>query len=67
MKSLSSGSSPSPLDVQAFFPGENVENLPITFAFGEPVNTGLFQLEMSTSFNGEESMTGVNGGYDTGG
>ncbi len=66
MKSLGVGSSPS-LDVQPFFPGEDGENLPITFAFGEPVNTALFQLEMATSFNGEESMTGVNGGYDTGG
>ena len=52
---------------QAYFPLDKIESLPITFAFGEAVNSEKMKLEMSTSFNGEESMTGVNGGYDTGG
>ncbi len=52
---------------KTYFPPEEVPLLPITFAFGEPVNSDKMALEMSTSFSGEESMTGVNGGYDTGG
>lgn len=53
-------------DLQSFFLGENEKNLPLTFAFGEPVNAERVAFEMATTFNGEETMTGVNGGYDTG-
>ncbi|OGE31558.1 hypothetical protein A2631_01460 [Candidatus Daviesbacteria bacterium RIFCSPHIGHO2_01_FULL_44_29] len=52
--------------LQSLFPGEDVESLPLTFAFGDPANSEKIKFEMATSFSGEESMTSANGGYDTG-
>ncbi|HBB56549.1 TPA: hypothetical protein DEW47_00620 [Patescibacteria group bacterium] len=54
-------------DLKEFFPGDNLEMIPLMFLFGEPAKRGNYNIDMGTRFAGEESMSHPDGpgSYDT--